>query len=199
MGATGKLNRALAVVDVQRDFCPGGALATDHGDLIVPALNRYLAEARAQGITVYASRDWHPPKTRHFKPYGGPWPPHCVQGTPGADFHPDLALPPDAILITKGDGPDEDAYSAFDGHTPSGKTLLDDLRERQIDRLYVAGLTAEYCVKQTALDARRAGLRVIVLTDAVGGIEAHPGDTDRAFAEMADAGAELARTLADRT
>jgi nicotinamidase/pyrazinamidase len=192
---------ALLVVDVQVDFCPGGALAAPDGHRIVPAVNRYLAEARRLGMPVYASRDWHPAETNHFKAYGGEWPPHCVQNTEGARFHPDLDLPPDAIVISKGEDPRHPGYSAFDGHTPDGRALLTDLRSRGIDIVYVAGLTAEYCVKQTALDALKAGVHAVALTDAIAGINARPGDADRALAEMKKAGAELAtglKTLASR-
>jgi nicotinamidase/pyrazinamidase len=180
---------ALIIVDVQNDFCPGGALAAPGGDRIVPALNKYIAEARASGMPIYASRDWHPAVTTHFKAYGGPWPPHCVAGTPGAAFHPSLDLPADTIVISKGDVPDKPGYSAFDGRTAGGRPLLDDLRDHGIESLYVAGLTAEYCVKQTVMDALAAGLRVDVLDDAVGGLNAAPGDADRALDEMAAAGA----------
>lgn len=193
---------ALLIVDVQRDFCPGGALAAPGGDRIVPVINRCLAEARESGAAVYASRDWHPPVTTHFKEYGGEWPPHCVQGTDGAQFHPDLKLPPDTIVIDKGERADRPGYSAFDGHTtagpkarPAARTLLDDLRRRRIDALIVAGIATEYCVKQSVLDALRAGLRVTVLRDAIAGIEAHPGDTERALAEMQQAGAEIRPSL----
>jgi nicotinamidase/pyrazinamidase len=188
---------ALLVVDVQRDFCPGGALAAPTGDQILPALNQHIAEARKRGVPVYASRDWHPAVTTHFKPYGGEWPPHCVQGSEGAQFHQELQLPPDTIVISKGDRPDEAGYSAFDGRTPTGRPLLDDLRERGIDTVYVAGLTAEYCVKQTALDAAKAGLDVVVLQNAVGGLDMQPGDADRALNEMRDAGAAIATEMVD--
>jgi nicotinamidase/pyrazinamidase len=187
---------ALIVVDIQRDFCPGGALPAQRGDSIVPAANRYIAEAHDIGMPVYASRDWHPPVTTHFKEYGGEWPPHCVQGSPGAAFHPDLRLPSDAIVISKGDDPERPGYSAFDGHTEDGTPLLTELENRQIGWVFVAGLTTEYCVRQTVLDARRAGLRVSVLRDAIGSIEQHPGDADRALADMAAGGAELARGIA---
>ena len=185
-------HRALIVVDVQRDFCPGGALPAPAGARIIPVVNRYLAEARRLGLPVYASRDWHPPVTRHFVADGGEWPPHCVQGTEGARFHPDLELPPDAIVISKGDDPQRAGYSAFDGRTPEGRLLLSDLRDRGIDSIYVAGLTAEYCVKRTVIDALDAGLRVVVLTDGIAGIDARPGDAARALADIARAGAELA-------
>src|SRR5215831_3157043 len=97
---------ALIVVDVQRDFCPGGALPAAASGRIIPAVNAFLAEARSRGMPIYASRDWHPPVTKHFKPYGGEWPPHCVQGSPGAEFHPDLELPSDTIVVSKGEDPE---------------------------------------------------------------------------------------------
>jgi len=188
-------NRALIVVDVQRDFCPGGALPVGGCDRILPVLNRYMAEASELGMEVYASRDWHPAKTTHFKAYGGEWPPHCVRDTPGAEFHPALKLPVNAVIISKGHDPQRPGYSAFDGRTQAGKPLLEDLRARQIDHLYVAGLATDYCVKETTLDALRAGLRVTVLTDAIAGIDVRPGDVDRALLEMSRSGADLATGL----
>lgn len=182
---------ALLVVDVQKDFCRGGALAVPEGDRVVPALNRHIAEARSKGWPIYASRDWHPPVTRHFRPYGGEWPPHCVQDTTGADFHDDLRLPASAIVISKGQDPDRPGYSAFDGYTPSGRALLSDLQEKQIDHLYVGGLATDYCVKHSVLDALRAGLQVTVLDDAIAGVDVTAGDSTRAIAEMKEAGAQL--------
>ena len=186
---------ALIVVDVQRDFCPGGALAAPGGNDIIPALNRYLSDARARDIAVYASRDWHPARTTHFKEYGGEWPPHCVQGTAGAQFHPNLKLPPDAIVISKGDDPQRPGYSAFDGRTYDGKTLLHDLRDRQIKRIYITGIATDYCVKATALDALQAGLEVCILPDAITGIDVRPGDAQRALDELSAAGARIAETI----
>jgi nicotinamidase/pyrazinamidase len=189
-------NAALLVVDVQNDFCPGGALPAPGGDQILPALNRHVVDARGLGIPVYASRDWHPSITRHFNAYGGEWPPHCVQGSTGAQFHPALMLPPDVVVISKGDNPDRPGYSAFDGRTPQGKSLLVDLRDHQIDSVYVSGIATEYCVKATVLDALGAGLRVTVLRDAVAGIDIHSGDADRALEEMSKAGALIVRDIA---
>jgi nicotinamidase/pyrazinamidase len=188
-------HRALVVVDVQRDFCPGGALAAPHGDRILPALNRHVALAHAQGWTIYATRDWHPAVTTHFRAYGGEWPPHCVQGTPGAAFEPRLSLPPDTIVVSKGEDAARPGYSGFDGRTPDGVPLGDDLQRRGIDSLAVAGIATEYCVKETVLDARRRGLHVVVLTDAIAPIEAHRGDADRALEAMTRAGATLATSL----
>ncbi len=188
---------ALLVVDAQIDFCPGGALPVPDGARVVPVLNQYLDEAIAAGISIYASRDWHPAVTSHFKAYGGEWPPHCVQHTSGARFHPELRLPPSAIVVSKGDDPQAPGYSAFDGRTPDGTSLLNDLRQRGIKRLYVGGLATDYCVRASVLDARLAGLEVTLLLDAVAGIDVRPGDSERAIAEMRDAGADVA-TLADR-
>jgi nicotinamidase/pyrazinamidase len=186
---------ALLIVDVQKDFCPGGALAAPGGDDIIPALNRYLVHARERDMVVYASRDWHPPITSHFKEHGGEWPRHCVQGTAGAQFHGDLKLPADTVVISKGDDPARPGYSAFDGHTVNRRTLLHDLRDRHITRLYVAGIATDYCVKATALDAVQAGLQVHVLRDAITGIDVHPGDAARALEEMSAAGAQIVEGL----
>jgi len=188
--------RALIVVDVQRDFCAGGALPAPGCERILPAINRYVAEAHDLGMPIYASRDWHPAVTTHFREFGGEWPPHCVQGSRGAEFHPALALPAETIVLSKGDDPARPGYSAFDGRTDGDHSLLDDLRDRHVDTLYVAGLATDYCVKETTLDALRAGLRVHVLVDAVAGIDVHSGDVDHALRDMANAGAELAGSIA---
>jgi nicotinamidase/pyrazinamidase len=189
---------ALLVVDVQRDFCPGGALPAARCPGILEALNRHLRAAAARGVAIYASRDWHPAETTHFAAFGGPWPPHCVQDTPGAEFHPDLLLPRGTVVVSKGMDPAHPGYSAFDGRTPLGRPLEDDLRARGVHALYLMGLTTEYCVKQTALDALRAGFRVTVLTDAIAGIDAKPGDADRALADIAAAGAALDTAITTR-
>lgn len=186
---------ALLVVDIQKDFCAGGALEAPGGDDIIPAVNHHLADARARGMPVYATRDWHPPTTSHFREYGGVWPPHCVQGTAGAQFHGDLKLPPDAIVVNKGDDPQRHGYSAFDGHTTAGKALLDDLRDRQVRRVYLMGIATDYCVKESALDALKAGLEVRVVADAIAGIDARPGDAQRALDEIAAAGAQIVDNL----
>ena len=186
---------ALLVVDVQRDFCPGGALPAEGCTRIVPVINTYLDQAQLRSMLIYASRDWHPAKTAHFKAYGGEWPPHCVQGTPGAEFHPDLKLPPTTIIVSKGDDPARPGYSAFEGRTADGRSLLDDLRERHISTLYICGLTTDYCVKLTTLDALRGGLSVAVLTDAIAAIDVQPGDATRALDDMERSGALLTTGL----
>ena len=182
---------ALLIVDVQRDFCEGGALAVPDGDRVVPVLNGCLADAIRSGLAIYASRDWHPEVSHHFKAYGGKWPPHCVQRSDGAQFHPDLRLPASTIVITKGDDSNLHGYSAFEGHTSDGRSLADDLRRRHIEQLYVGGLATDYCVRETVLDARRAGLQVGILQDAVAGIDVRAGDSDQALTDMLNAGAQL--------
>ena len=193
--ALDRTKQALIVIDVQRDFCPGGALPATGCDRILPEVNRYLVEAAELGVPIYATRDWHPAKTPHFNAYGGEWPAHCVQGSSGAEFHPALRLPANTVVISKGDDPERPGYSAFDGHTVDGTSFLQELRAGRIDLLYVTGLATDYCVKQTTLDALQAGFRVIVLTNAIAGIDVRPGDVDRALFEMSCAGAVLATGL----
>jgi nicotinamidase/pyrazinamidase len=183
---------ALVVVDLQNDFCPGGALAVRDGDAIVPVVNRYLDRFGEAGAPVFLTRDWHPAVTAHFQAYGGVWPPHCVQGTPGAAYHPGLAPPAEAVIVSKGMDPEQDAYSAFQAEDPSGRRLPTILKERGIRRLYVGGLATDYCVRATVLDALRDGFEVVVLTDAIGAVDLAPGDGARAMDEIRGAGGRLA-------
>ena len=182
---------ALVVVDVQNDFCPGGALGVPGGDEIVPVCNRYIDLFRKGGGRVFLSRDWHPAETTHFKAYGGVWPPHCVQGTSGAAFHADLAAPPDAVVVSKGMDPREDAYSAFQARDGRGTPFATLIRKLGVRRLYVAGLATDYCVKATTLDALREGFEVVVLADAIRAVDLASGDGERAVAEMHQAGARF--------
>jgi len=177
--------RALIVVDVQNDFCPGGALAVNQGDEVVPPLNSLIQEFLERGEPVFKSRDWHPPKTKHFAAQGGTWPVHCVQGTKGAEFHPQLIDDIHIRTISKGLG-DEDSYSAFDG-----TDLLLQLERLGVKEVWVGGLATDYCVKNTVLDALKSGLRVKALRSAMRAVELNPGDGDRALEEMRLAGAEI--------
>lgn len=179
---------ALVIVDVQNDFCPGGFLAVPHGDEVIPVLNRCIQAFSAVSAPIVATRDWHPPVTRHFKPHGGVWPPHCVRGTRGAEFHPRLALPPAATVVSKGVDPDEDAYSGFQALTREGAPLSAWLRERGVRRLFVGGLATDYCVKATVLDALKEGFAVVVLEDAIRAVDLAPGDGARALDAMKAAG-----------
>jgi nicotinamidase/pyrazinamidase len=183
---------ALIIVDVQNDFCPGGALAVSEGDAVVPTLNLYAKRFAERGAPVYASRDWHPQVTRHFRDYGGVWPIHCVQGTAGADLHADLELPANATFVDKGQDPAEDAYSAFQARTPSGVSLEDDLRRHGVERVCVGGLATDYCVKSTVLDALARGFKATFLVDASRGVNLKPHDAEDAIVEMVRAGADVA-------
>ncbi len=183
---------ALVVVDVQNDFCPGGSLAVPAGDRVVPVLNRYIQHFRELKAPIYASRDWHPPVTKHFQAGGGVWPPHCVQGTKGAEFHPDLVLPLEAVVISKGMDPAEDAYSCFQAQDPEGEDFAVSLGGRGIQRLFVGGLATDYCVKSTVLDAVHEGFQVVVLEDAIAAVDVKPGDGERAIEEMRAAGVTFA-------
>ena len=176
---------ALLIVDVQHDFCPGGALAVPDGDAVVPILNAWIEAARGAGAAIFASRDWHPPDHVSFQAQGGPWPSHCVAATPGADFHTGLALPETAVVIDKGTHPEHEAYSAFEG-TGLGAQL----HAAAIDRLWVGGLALDYCVRASVLDARRiAGLDVHLILGATRAVDVQPGDGTRALEEMRAAGA----------
>jgi nicotinamidase/pyrazinamidase len=179
---------ALVIVDVQNDFCPGGALAVERGDEVVPRLNAYIDKFTQAGLPVFATRDWHPEKTIHFKAYGGEWPPHCIQGSKGAEFRSDLRLPASAIIVTTGAAPDEDGYSGFDGRGEGG-TLEEMLRKAGVERIFVGGLATDYCVKHTVLDGLKRGFKVVWLEDASRGVDVTPGDSARAAAEMLDHGA----------
>ena len=175
---------ALLIVDVQRDFLPGGSLGVSGGDEVVPVLNGCLRLVRARRLPVFASRDWHPRDHCSFRAQGGPWPEHCVAGTPGAEFAPGLELPRDAIVIDKAAGAGADAYSAFEGTGLAAR-----LRDLGVKRLLVGGLATDYCVLSTVRDARKAGFEVLLLADAVRAVNARPGDGARAEHEMRDAGA----------
>jgi nicotinamidase/pyrazinamidase len=187
---------ALLLVDVQNDFCPGGALAVPEGDRVVPLLSRAAARFSALGLPVYASRDWHPADSTHFKTHGGLWPVHCVQGTPGARLHPDLALPSSTMIVTTGSSRTDEGYSAMEGIVAGGQTMLEDLAARGVTHLYVGGLATDYCVKHSVLDALAQGIRVTVLEDAIRAVNVNPGDGERAIEEMRAAGAAFERSSA---
>ena len=173
---------ALLVVDVQRDFCPGGAVAITAGDAVIPVLNQWLEAARDRGVPVYASRDWHPREHPSFREQGGPWRSHCVQGTEGAAYHPSLRLPPNTIHIAKGTRLDRDQLSAFD---ETG--LAEHMQKHGVKRVWVGGLAQDQCVRATVIDARREGFEVHVLADATRAVSTTDGQ--KALREMGAAGA----------
>lgn len=182
---------ALLLIDLQNDFCPGGALAVPHGDAVIAPLNRVAARFAAAGRPIFASRDWHPEKTRHFAKFGGVWPVHCVQGTSGARLHPDLELPPEALILSKGRDPEVDDYSAFSAQDFAGTPLAELLREQGITTLLIGGLATDYCVRATVLDALTAGFAVTVIEDGIAGVDLQAGDSERAREEMLSAGASF--------
>lgn len=192
---------ALLIIDLQRDFCPGGSLAVPGGDEVVEPLNRGMEYVRKKGKFIFLSRDWHPEKTTHFREFGGKWPPHCIQGTDGAKFHPGLHFSDaEVMVVSKGTEEDEDAYSAFQGRVhgfsqgPRRIYFRELLELYGIKKIIAGGLAADYCVKFTVLDALKIGFEVVVLEDAIRGVELNPGDTMRAIEEMKTAGALFTTT-----
>lgn len=179
---------ALLVVDVQNDFLPGGALAVPGGDAVLPVLHDYIRLFSARALPIVCTRDWHPPDHVSFHERGGPWPPHCVAGSRGADFPEALSLPMEAVIVSKACTRDLDAYSGFQG------TNLDSiLRARQCNRLFVGGLATDYCVEATVMDALERGFTVLVLADGIRAVDLAPDDGVRAEARMLARGAHFIR------
>jgi nicotinamidase/pyrazinamidase len=198
-----KKNNALLIIDVQNDFCPDGKLAVPEGDTIVPVLNKYISIFARNKWPVFASRDWHPEKSSHFKEFGGQWPEHCIQDSPGAKFHPLLRLPEGAIILSGGMDPDKDGYSAFEAVDAAGEEFARLLNTFSIKELFVGGLATDYCVKWSVLDALKFGFKVTLLTDAIKGVDLKPRDSEAAIEEMVKLGAKkmtfekLSRILAE--
>ena len=184
------LKKALLIVDVQNDFCPGGALAVPTGDHVAAALNHYIPYFTIHKYPIFASRDWHPSQTKHFKDFGGLWPVHCVRNTPGAAFHPELKLPSGTIIISKGMDPGKDSYSDFQGFDEKGKSFLKVLKGLGIEQLFIGGLATDYCVKFSCLDALKLGFKVNLLMDAIRGVNLNPTDSKAAVEEMTAAGVQ---------
>ena len=174
---------ALIVVDVQNDFCRGGALAVAEGEEVVPVINRLAREGMD---VVLATRDWHPREHESFQTQGGPWPPHCVQESHGAQLHEGLERDRIEVVVDKGRGREQEGYSGFED-----TALERELRKRGVQRVHVVGLALDYCVKHTALDARRRGFEVVLHRDATRAVNVNPGDDDRAVSELIDAGVEV--------
>jgi nicotinamidase/pyrazinamidase len=177
-------NSAIIAVDIQNDFCPGGALPVPDGDAVVYSMNPYITKFSEMGLPVYFTRDWHPQNHISFKTNGGIWPEHCVQETYGAELHKKLLIPSRAVIISKGISPDNEGYSGFQG------TDLDKrLKAINIRQLFIGGLATDYCVRSTVLDALHAGFDVVFLSDASKGVDVNPGDSEQAIDEMLREGA----------
>lgn len=175
---------ALIIVDIQKDFCPGGALPVPEGDKIVPVINRYIEIFSSKDLPIFATRDWHPYNHSSFKEYGGQWPPHCIKNTEGAEFHPDLRLPEGTKIASKASSRFKEAYSGFEG-----TKLKNYLKKFKRRRLFIGGLATDYCVKMTVLDALRFGFIVFLLLDGSSGVNLNPLDSERAIDEMLSHGA----------
>ena len=169
---------ALIVVDPQNDFLPGGAPPVAEGNRIFDPLNRLMPRFPR----VYATRDWHPKNHKYFSAEGGPWPYHCLQNTPGAEFSPRLKTGEVDAVISKGTDPETDGYSGF-----AGTDLERRLRNDGVNRVFVGGLATDYCVKATALEAKERGFEVVVLTDAIAAVNVDPQDEEKALQAMRDA------------
>ena len=180
---------AIINVDVQNDFCPGGRLAVPGGDEVVEPLNNLNRMAREVGALVVFTRDWHPKRTSHFQGFGGVWPEHCVRDTEGAAFHRGLRIKEGDIVVSKGMGEDEDAYSGFEARDSEGRTLHDILIERGVERLIVAGLATEYCDEATILDGLRRGFEVAAFEVGMRAVNIKPADGRRSWEKIKGAGA----------
>ena len=181
---------ALIIVDVQRDFLPGGALPVPDGNKIIPFLNDYIKTFKKLGSTIFATRDWHPPNHLSFKTEGGSWPAHCIQDTEGAEFGKDLKLPSTIRIISKGMNPDKESYSGF-----HDTKLADILIEEGISKVFIGGIATEYCVKNTVLDALKLKFDTILLIDAIRGINENPNEVQDAIREMLSNGAKEATLI----
>ena len=175
--------RALLIVDLQNDFCPGGALAVREGDKVVPVINKVIDKFKI----IVASKDWHPEDSVHFDK----WPKHCIRNTEGAEFHPDFKTETVNKVFIKGTEGKDDGYSAFQA---TNENLEKYLQERNVDELYITGLATDYCVLQSALDAIKKGFKTYVLADAVMAVDVNEGDGERALEEMKKAGVILTNT-----
>lgn len=181
------VDAALVLVDIQNDFCAGGSLAVPEGDQIVPIANSLTPLFPF----VVATQDWHPRNHISFRAQGGDWPPHCVQGTIGAELHPALDKTRIDLIAKKGSSPDKDVFEGLDASEPTGLKVHQVLRQRGISTIYVAGLATDYCVRNTVLDALDKGFRVYLIADAVRAVNLRPDDGPKAIEEMTRRGARL--------
>jgi nicotinamidase/pyrazinamidase len=185
--------KALLVVDLQNDFCPGGALGINDANKIIPAINRYISKFQQNNCLIIATCDWHPADSTHFDKRGGLWPVHCVAKTHGAEFHPDLKIPDDIIIVYKGTGINEDGYSAVSAKTNEGIGLSRLLRNYNVEEVYICGLATDYCVKFSTLDLTNEEFKVYILLDAIKAVNLKPDDEAQALEAMRRAGAVMIR------
>lgn len=181
-----KAGDALVVVDMQRDFLPGGSLPVPDAESVISPLNAYMAAFAARGLPIFVTRDWHPADHCSFRASGGHWPPHCIQGSPGAAWPAELQVPPEAHIISKATERNAEAYSGF-----SGTSLATLLRDLHVQRLFVGGLATDYCVHDTVLDARSNGFEVVLLGDAIRAVSGNSEEASRALEDMLAHGASL--------
>lgn len=179
-------NSALIVVDMQNDFLPGGSLEVPNSDTIIPIINEYIRFFEKWGKLVVFTRDWHPENHISFKENGGIWPKHCIQNTQGANFHPDLYIPKESLIISKAYEPNIEAYSGFEN-----TNLHQELQNRNIKNLYVCGVATDYCVLNTVLSALDLKYKVYLLVDAIRGVDLKPNDSEEAIKTMISKGAEI--------
>lgn len=179
-------NDALIIVDVQKDFLEQGSLPVPDSNRIIPVLNAYIEKFDSLGLPIFVTRDWHPLKHCSFLEQGGTWPEHCVQYTEGAAFAPDLYLPKDAAVISKGTTIEEDAYSGF-----QGTDLEQRLQVLHTERVFIGGLALDVCVFNTVMDAVINGFQAFVLEDASQAVNIRPDDGEKAVADMQNAGARF--------
>jgi nicotinamidase/pyrazinamidase len=185
---------ALSVTDVQNDFLPGGALGVPYSDIIIPPLNRLVDLFEKNGLLIFFSRDWHPADHCSFKDQGGPWPPHCVQNTPGAQFPSALLVPEGSVIISKGMQKEKEQYSTFGAQDSEGNTQAGIMKQRGIGRLFVAGLATNYCVLSSVKDILAVGYEVYVLIDAIRAVHVNPVDAENALVEIVRGGAKFITT-----
>jgi nicotinamidase/pyrazinamidase len=185
-----KTKKALLIVDMQIDFCPGGALGVPGGDTIVPRVNRYIKIFQKKKLPIFLSRDWHPIKTRHFKDFGGVWPVHCIHNSKGSAFHPKVKVPKEGIFLYKGMDPEKDSYSVFQAEDESGMAFANLLKVLGVTELYIGGLATDYCVRFTSIDALKRGFKVKLLIDAMRGVDLKARDSEKAIKEAVKLGAK---------
>lgn len=184
-----KSDDALVLTDIQNDFLPGGALEILNADQVIPPLNQLIGAFEKSRLPIIATRDWHPENHCSFKEQGGPWKKHCVQDTPGALFSEKLRFPSRAVVISKATQANKEAYSAF-----SDTSLHETLLAKGVKRIFIGGLATDFCVYFTTKDALKLGYQVVILKDAVRGIDLHPGDSEKALNELQTLGATLSTT-----